>query len=174
MMSPRSRPSERRRGVVSLIEALVSMTMIAVLFGTTATLTTLVFRLERLGRDDLAATLTEGRLASEFRSDVHQAMQADIDDATCSLIGPGDRRVVYQVREDSLIRRMPEDEGPDRVEAFRFKPGTLARWEWDESIDDRRRLVLTLDPPPVSDGHRRPFRVEATVGRDHRYEGDGS
>lgn len=170
-----SRSRCRRRGVASLIEVLASMTMMTVLFGTTASLTVLLFRLERLGRDDLAATITEGKLASDLRSDVHASLSIDREPNAnpLTMIGPGDRKVRYQVDDHTITRKLHESDGVERLETYRLRPRTLARWSFSEPTDPPR-VSLILESPHTTDGAPRVFRIEATLGRDHRFEEDGS
>lgn len=173
MIARRNRRRGERSGVASLIEVLAAMTMIAVLFGTTASLLALMFRLERLGRDDLAVTITEGALAADVRADVHAAFRVEREDdpVRLVLIGPGDRRTAYHMQGRLLIR---EDHRPgevDRRESYRLRPGTTFSWDLHES-DGIPVVSLVLDVPGTIEGDRRSVRIEATVGRDHRFEED--
>jgi hypothetical protein len=165
----------KRSGVASLIEVLAAMTIIAVLFGTTASLSTLMFRLERTGQDDLAATITEGTLAADFRADGHTAwgVVEGEDAGQIVLIGPGDRRTCYRSDGSSLIREEGPPGAADRRESYRLRPGTAVRWEVREA-GAWQVVTLVLDRPGEVEGDRRIVRIEATIGRDHRYGGEDS
>ncbi|WP_169974842.1 hypothetical protein [Tautonia rosea] len=176
MISRLNRRRGQRSGVASLIEVLAAMTVISVLFGTTASLTALMFRLERLGRDDLAATMTEGTLASDFRADVHAATRVEVeedDPDQIVLIGPGDRKTTYRRQERSLIRKALWPDEPERRERYRLRPGTVVRWEREDS-DVFPVISLVLEVPGTIEGDRRSVRIESTLGRDHRFEEDNS
>ncbi|MEW4569890.1 hypothetical protein AB1L88_18650 [Tautonia sp. JC769] len=165
----------KRSGVASLIEVLAAMTIIAVLFGTTASLTALMFRLERTGQDDLAATITGGTLAADFRADGHAAsgVEEGEDAEQIVLTGPGDRRTVYRRDGRSLIR---EGGGPGeagRRESYRLRPRATVRWEVREA-GAWRVVTLAIEETGEVGGDRRVVRIDATIGRDHRYGGDDS
>lgn len=171
----RIRRSEQRRGSFSLIEVLVSITLTAVLFGSTAILTVLLFRLERTGRSDLAETMTMGRLVAEFRSDVHAAIHAEFEGDLLLLQGWDDQRVHYRIEDEALIRREGIPGGTDRVERYRLRPGNRARWEPNDE-DRAGPIVLVIESAGAQTEpslRRSPIRVEAMPGRDHRFARGG-
>lgn len=172
--------SRRRRGAATLIEVIAAFSVSSVLLATSAMVIVLLFRLDRLGRDELTASISEGRLAADLRDDVRAS--SDLGPVpegpadALELIGPGGKSVSYRAEGGDLLRARHEAEGVERLERYRLLPGTVARWE--VLGDGRsRRLVLELDAPKVpkaSEGGRRVLRIEATLGRDHRFEGDAS
>ncbi|WP_145267459.1 PulJ/GspJ family protein [Tautonia plasticadhaerens] len=166
--------------MTTLIEVLAAMTVSSVLLATTATVITLVFRLDRLGRDELTASIAEGRLAADLRADVRSSgdlgLAPEGPSDALQLLGPGGRSISYRSEGDDLIRVRRDGEGADRLERYRLLPGTTARWE---VLGDgpSRRVALELDSPkaPKTEGAgRRLLRIEATLGRDRRFEGDDS
>jgi hypothetical protein len=155
-----------------------AMTVSAVLFTTAATMMVLLFRLDRLGRDELTATIAEGRLVADLKADVRSAIDLELEhgdpEDSIRLIGPAGRTVSYLAEDGDLIRRKRWGEGPDQIERYRLRPETISRWEV-AGDDSNRRVVLELDAPKVSkstESGRRILRIEATLGRDHRFEGD--
>jgi hypothetical protein len=178
MIARLARRSDRRRGATTLIEVVAAMAVSAVLFTMSATMMVLLFRLERLGRDELTATITEGRLAADLRADVRSATDLELEPGapggSMRLLGPDRRTVTYLAEDGDLIRRRRSGEGPDHIERYRLLPGTISRWELAAS-GPWRRVVLELDAPKIPrtvEGGRRVLRIEATLGRDHRFEGD--
>ncbi|RUL88071.1 PulJ/GspJ family protein [Tautonia sociabilis] len=171
------RRSDRRRGAASLIEVLAAMAVSSVLFLTTGTVMVLVFRLESTGRDELTATVAEGRLAADLRADVRSAAEVDRDGQGpadgLTLVAPDGGRVSYRSDGSDLVRTRAGGEGePDRVDRYRLLPGTLSRWEVD---GDRVSLVLDAPRRPKAEGgNRRVVRIETTIGRDLRFSGGAS
>lgn len=170
--------SQSRRGVASLIEVLASISVTAVMLGTSATLMTLLFRLDQRGRDDLNATLSEGRLATDLQRDIRSATDLELDpeppEGGLKLIGPENQIVSYQFQDGILHRRKVVADESKHIESYRLQPGTSARWEAIDSMANRR-LRLVLDTPRLrsaSAAGRRVMQIEATLGRDHRYQGD--
>lgn len=166
----------RRRGISSLIETMVAMSLIAVLFATGVGLIGLVVRLSRGDREAIAATIAEDRLASDLRADVHAAIGMNrVEDQTAARLDlepAGGGSLSYAHDGDRLLRTRIDPAGGRRIETYRLPKGTAVRWESRER-EGATLVVLVLEMADRTGTARkpRPVRIEAVLGRDHRYEG---
>src|SRR5689334_610049 len=93
-----------RRGF-SMIEVVLVLGGVSIILGLCAGLLHVMLRLERAGRLHLAETVTVGRLAHQFRQDVHAALRARpaVQDeslaAKLELVLPAARQVDYEAAE---------------------------------------------------------------------------
>ena len=163
------RAMRKHRGF-SLIEMLVVITVSAALLGICTSILHLLMRSERAGRDHLHQATSAARLARQFRNDVHAAITPP---------APG----------DAARPGWRFELAPGQTVVYRIEPGRVDRTEWErqklrrqESYDLPAGDTARIEPP----GHQRPataclllpqanraeLRVEAVVGRDHRFAGD--
>jgi hypothetical protein len=88
---------------------------------------------------------------------------------------PGGRAVEYRLQGGALIRTERTAGAVLRVETFRLPPGVAVRWEV-EPQGDWTVVGLVLDPlgGPAAAGIPTGYRIEAVLGRDHRFvRGEG-
>ena len=160
-----------RRGF-SLLEMLVAVTVGSVLMGIGVAILTLLLRLDRTGREHAHRAVVLGRLAEQFRDDVHAAlrpMPAGTDHrAPWRLdLGP-DRTVSYRITPESVERDETAPGKPVRHESYPLPEGCAARVSLSA---DRTAQVASLivapagTPSPTS--HQ--LRVDAVLGRDRRF-----
>ena len=174
-MIARSSPSKRRPGLFSLIEAIASMTIIAVFLSTTSGVLILLFRLEHAGRDDLAATIAAGRLAEALRADAHAADRIEPGapdappDTPRTFFFEDGTTSTYRIDHHLVIREHLDADGRARTESYRLGPGTVGRWR----RGDGGLVVLALEPDSAPAGAivRPAFTIEAAIGRDRRHAG---
>lgn len=162
----------RRRSGYSLIELLAVMSAASlVLLALTVWLVMLV-RGSQAGQDHLLWTITQDRLASQFRSDAHAALAVlDAGGAlVCFQVG-SDRTIVYRQQDRRLLREELADGQRIRQEAYALPKS------WSVSIDERQwhgtpLAVLTIaahvDAPDAAPTAR--LQVEAQLGTFQRLE----
>jgi prepilin-type N-terminal cleavage/methylation domain-containing protein len=174
----RSRPS--RRGF-TLIEVVLGVGAVSIVLGLCAGLLHVLLRLDRTGRAHLVETATVGRLARQFRQDVHAAAvtKPDRDDggpaATLELTpnSPDGRRVVYAASPSAVVRTQHRGAVVERRETYalpscrdpRFLVHAAEGKVWAS-------LRLPRDVEGVAGtGPKRPrhaLQIDALAGRDHR------
>jgi len=166
---------KRRRGY-SLMELLVVMTMSSVMLSVTVVLFTLLFRIERSGRDHVRHSAVLGRLADQFRRDVHATPVGGVSVGETVQFSPApDRTITYGTPHGAVIRI--ERVGSDLVnsevarrESFVLPSSCSASIE---SPPDAKGPTVTLSIAPRTDSQpRKPgrtLRIDALLGRDHRF-----
>jgi hypothetical protein len=109
------------------------------------------------------------RLAREFRSDVHHAVNCTVtanDDAL--LVLPDEMIVTYVVQTDRVTRKQRLGDKLVRQEVFPFGVPANATFE---SLESPRRAVLTVaGVSPVGDRTRVDRKVSAVIGRLIQHE----
>jgi type II secretory pathway component PulJ len=163
----------RRRGF-SLVELLLVISSLTVLLGICVGLIHSLLRLDRIARTNLAESATIGRLARQFRQDVHAAERIDepVRNESLRLELPARRTIEYASRSGQLtrtLRRSGEDEGR---EVYHLAARGTPRFE---SIRRKGQAILTMIFEGKKGGPRSPFRreirIDATLGRDERLAG---
>ena len=167
-------PSTHR--AYALIEMVLAIGSIAIVLGLCAGLLHVLLRLDRTGRAHLVETATIGRLARQFRQDVHAARQARIDGgpdgaANLDLKLAGDRRIVYEARERALLRTEQQGTTVQRRESytlpfcragrFRVRAGDGKVWV---SLELVRAIASAGETSPESLRH--DLQIEALTDRD--------
>ena len=163
----------------SLIEMVLAISAVAIVLGLCAGLLHVLLRLDRTGRDHLVETATVGRLARQFRLDVHAAHAAkagggDDPAAKLELVLTDDRTVVYEARPHALTR--VENQGAIvqrretyslpfcREAGFMVQAETAASWV---------RLRLRRSPANDKDngprGLRHDLQIDALAGKDQAH-----
>jgi hypothetical protein len=167
-----------RRGYL-LIEMLTAITAGAVMLGISVGILGLLLRVERAGRDHGYRAMVLGRLAEQFRNDLHAALrqapgEAGPKDQWRFEMGP-DHAVTYRATADTLERDETAAGKPVRRESYALPPGCAARV--DVSADRAPPLAsLTVAPAGTRCAGSREVRIDAVLGRDHRFakpEGGG-
>lgn len=122
----RYRSTVRRRCGWTLVEMVVTITIMSVLTGIAIkTLTTLLLS-ERTGVQHVVDLATVSRLARQFRQDVHSAKSVEVNSATASkpllqvTIAEG-HQIDYQVQDAGLLRRELRPDKSVHNELWRLK-----------------------------------------------------
>jgi type II secretory pathway pseudopilin PulG len=165
-----------RRGF-TLVELLALITSLAAILGATVTLMHFVLQMDTEARQRTHTVTTVGRLAEQFRHDVHQARGEPVvaaDHRTAELRLPGDMLVKWRVEEaNTLVRteQVPRSADPskasrpaDREESFNLPQGTTASLE-SQSEGTARILTIQVDSPDKG-GPR--LTISALASRDHQ------
>ena len=168
----------KRRAAYMLIELVaVIATGAAMLAVATGVIYTL-FEAEEASRDQLRHALTSGRLADQFRRDVHAA--TGITEGAQAADDPhlpgwvlalsGDRTVEYLLDGRSMVRVERAKGKTVRRESF-----DLGR-HWQASIGRRPEgetavisLRMEVDQRPSSEPFSRALVIEAVLSMDHRH-----
>jgi type II secretory pathway component PulJ len=170
------RTRSSRRGF-TIVEVLLVVGAVSLVLGLCAGLLHVLLRLDRTGRAHLVETTTVGRLARQFRQDVHAATRAkpvagaDGPLSNLELAFPEDRIVAYEAREHALVRTQNHGAEVERRETytlpFRREPRFLVR-------DDEGKVWVSLRLPRGAESDTGPkslrhdLQIEALAGRDHR------
>ncbi|MCD4728551.1 MAG: prepilin-type N-terminal cleavage/methylation domain-containing protein [Pirellulales bacterium] len=166
----------RRRGF-TLIEMVSAITAATVLMGIAVCLLCVLMRAEGNGREHLQRNNSLDLLADRFRRDVHAAVDVpEIMESSGAgdvwvfplAADPASHCVEYDARGGFVTRKEHGLEKPDRWETYVLPKGCSARIETETAADGRLvRLVIT--PKDVSVAGGRKLRIEAVLGRDHRF-----
>jgi hypothetical protein len=166
-----------RRGI-TIIELILIMSALTMVLGLCAGLIHAVLRLDRTGRSYVVETTTIGRLSRQFRGDVHAATRArPIGDGGAFAPGlelalPGDRTILYQSRDRSLVRTQQHGEILERREIYtlpycpvpRFAVETPPGQTWASL-----RLPRNTRPDAGPNSLYHELAIDALVGRDQRF-----
>jgi hypothetical protein len=159
-----------------LIEVLLGMTIGMVLLGVMTTVFVRVVVMNPVAHEHLETAITLGRLAEQFRGDVHAALQATSSAEAgpamrLSLQWPGNVRIEYELTEGGIQRAMIEGDQVRQREQFGMSGMKFVGWE----IGDPNREVSLIvgrvsrrdadDSPAV----RHPFPITARLDRDRRF-----
>ena len=185
--------SGTRRGF-TLLEVMTAVSMSTVLLGIAVGLLAAVLQIDHGAQEQTRWAMTAGRLADQFRRDVHQAVAAAAEDGQQPSIelriGP-DRAVVYQVEPGRVVRfeKTGPAGGPEEwfvlpeksTASFAYsRKGTVPfslRENRDsphvkigahENRDSPPRMVSLRIESPTPAGPT--VRIDAEVSRDHRFE----
>lgn len=172
-----------RRGY-TLIEVLVTVSLVTVALTLLATWLTTVMRSQRIARDHLLEIQTRDRLARQFREDVHQARRiestrsAQEPDAGMRLALVGGRVVTYAMR-GQLLERVEQAGDKTLREQFQLEDAEAHFEVIDQHQPARAVLVLTT---PASSGrnsasagsNEATLRIEAVVGSNGRFAAGGT
>jgi prepilin-type N-terminal cleavage/methylation domain-containing protein len=170
----------QRRGF-TLVEVLVVITVSSVIMGIAVTLLYGLLLTQRTARDHLHRCHELDRLAEQFRRDVHLATTHNGADLTagwqCHL--PADRTVTYRAEPGGLVRVEHQGQVVRQRESFALPPNSVASIEVTNSRKDGRGpAIASLLVTPAGDNPgtsaqgppaARPVRIDAVLGRDHRF-----
>lgn len=161
----------RRRGI-SLIEMIAAMGIGAVMMGVAVALLYTLLETEGSGREHLRHGSVLGRLADQFRRDVHAAKSVgDVADGEGRQfeLAPG-RTVTYRLEPGTLVRTEQVDAVVQRRESFALPPGTTTsiRIEADTDPTIVSLMITPVAEPPRQPG-RRTARIDAVLARDRRF-----
>ena len=175
------RPSPRRRGV-TILETIVLMTAVAAMLGLCVLILQLLLKLDAQSRARLDGAGALGRLARQFRQDVHAARRASLVDRPAPLaaslrIEPGtDAAIGYEIQGDGTVLRTETRKGAQvRHESYQI-PHSGAIQLAVKHLGDRSFASLTVnrlisknrtDPPRI-------YEVLALVGKNRDRVGGAS
>lgn len=174
----------RERRGASLIEVVIVIGVSSVLLTAGVGTLHLLMRADRLGQSAAQNRAALSRLSRVFRQDVHAARDvsltpADPDEPSRLELTIGEGETVAYAVEDHVIQRTArneEEEDQQHRDTFRFPVRSTLNFEREESPDVVR---LTIRQPVFSGDRKqasgttiaqRTVRLEAVLGRDHRYE----
>ncbi|APW63160.1 type II secretion system protein [Paludisphaera borealis] len=176
MIRANQRVLGRRRRGITIIETLVMMTGVAVLLGMTVIVLQLAMKLEADSRGRLDRAGALGRLARQFRSDVHAASGVEIVTTDPKRqpglrIAPGPNRSIdYQPQGDGKLARVDTVGGKVASrETFIVPQSGAVRLSLRE-LDGRRFAVVEVDT--IARKNRidpvRTLEILGAVGKDVR------
>jgi prepilin-type N-terminal cleavage/methylation domain-containing protein len=171
-MTPKARRGHRGS---SLIEIVVSMTVLAILMGVAAGFAELVLRYERVGRELQARTVATMQLASLFRNDVRNARRVELpavaEGAALVLDDAAGTVVTYERIRGRLVREKWAGGESRQREAFLVTLDRPVRFERDGTTGGVAVIRLVLDEKPGKvKAPARPTVIEAALGAEHRFE----
>jgi prepilin-type N-terminal cleavage/methylation domain-containing protein len=161
----------RRRGF-TLVELLTVIVCLTVLLGISAALIHALVRVDRSSRTRLADANGLGRLAREFKRDVHGATAIELsEDKTSARLRLPERNVEYRVEGTDLVVVREAPNSKRHRDTIHLANLGTPRFGQEES-QGRMLVRLAFEPGPVRPGLEKvpPMRIEATLGRDHRHE----
>lgn len=179
-------PTRFRRGA-TMVEALVTVSIGAVVLTLGVGMIHLLLRGERETRRAVEDSITLSRLSTIVRRDVHAAQSADIADepaggpARLTLTFPERRTVTYIADGSSLSRIENNPESSEHRDSFRFPSGTtigLVRGGAPELVRiaiERGARSSDSHPSqyvssPTVTRSPRVVHIDAVPARDHRYD----
>jgi prepilin-type N-terminal cleavage/methylation domain-containing protein len=167
------------RRAFTLIELLVAMSLFAIILPLSGWLIYILLHAQTASANSIADALTRSRFARTFRQDAHASHRTEIVD-NGSGIGS---RVVFRVDSTTLVSYQTEPSGlvvrtvkvgdvTERREEFPFA-GVQTLFE-QKSVEGTVAAVQWPDKPTASrksqtGASAQTVRIEATVGRDHRF-----
>ncbi len=165
------------RRAFTLNEVLVAVLLSAVVMGVALSLAHILLRVDSALREQSRDQAGLARLAGQFRADAHAAQRFAADSR-----GPApdgmvwrfvvDRRqtIEYETDGQDLIRRTVRDGNVVGQARFPLPQGTEAAMA-HEPAGAATLVSLRLGPEAVRGGQSpaRAIRVDAILGRDHRY-----
>jgi prepilin-type N-terminal cleavage/methylation domain-containing protein len=163
----------RRRGL-SLIELLAVMTINSSVLVLLTVWLVMLLRGSDAGQQHLLWTMTQDRLARQFRHDVHEAVAlSNTDDSVLlRLQADSDRTIAYRLADGRLLREEFSGDKRLRQETYRLSAAVELSVESQRKLD-QACLALVMSPrePRTSDASATRLRIEAQLGLLHRWSG---
>ena len=161
----------RRRGVM-LIEVVIVATCSTVLLGIACALLYSVLKIDHGAREQVRTTAVVGRLAEQFRRDVHHAVRAVPDEAksqTIELRLAGGAAVAYRIEPGQIVRREEGRGAAVREECFALPQESTAAFEL------RNQAAASIASLQIHSTGIAGINVgvDAVVGKDGQAEGKG-
>lgn len=158
----------------SLIECIAAFTLISAAFGSVTLALYGVSRADRRLRDELRAELDRDRLATQLRSDAHEATSvatvggqaAQTSPATVVLAMPRGRTASYAIQSRRILRTLSRDAKVVQHETYYLPAALQATWQIDRKLP-RPILSLAFEPDPTGipgPTAPQPWRIDAAVG----------
>ncbi len=175
---PARQLDQRTRGGWTLIEMLITLTVMGSVTGIAVKTLGSMLRSERNGIEHVARLATISRLARQFRSDIHAAGTIEINSSEPTrpllLITVKDsHQIQYAIESFGLLRTERRPNQSPKSEPWRLNH---TRFECVESTGPPRILTLvvaTLDASPTPGttpaAALKELRIVAVIGRDRDY-----
>ncbi len=159
----------KRRGV-SLVEAITTMAVGAILLGVAVSLMHTLLRTADATRNRVHWCGSVDRLADQFRRDVHAAVsEGTPESAGYRLDLSNGTTVVYQFQPGDVARTESQGESVTRRESFTLPPRSLVSIEVDrDSSPGLISLVIGPDPGAPMRLAGPALRIEAMADKDRR------
>jgi hypothetical protein len=154
------------------MEMVAALTIGSVLLGIAVSVLALLMRVERIGREQVHQDAVTARLAQQFRDDVHAATRLDATEAgkegSWRLVFAPDRTITYRALPQVIERDEMAAGKPVRHESYTLPAGCSARL----IVPAKGRMPLAsliVASQKTSGPKDRDVRIDAMVGRDHRF-----
>ena len=168
----------KRRGGYMLVELIAVIGIGAAMLAIATGVIYALFEAEEASRDQLRHALNAGRLADQFRRDVHAA--TGITEAPPSVDGTPSPGRVFTLSADRSIEYLPDGRSMVRVERVKGKTVRRESFDlgrhWQASIERRPEgktaivgLRIQTDHRPSSEPFSRALLIEAVLSTDHRH-----
>ncbi len=181
-----SQPLKRHRNGSSLVEVVIGMSLASIVLSLGVGMLHLLMRSESALSDSLNRFQAGSQLSRQFRSDIHAARSAAIeaparDDPQSQPVlklqlGP-DREVRYAAADHAVERTETQGDKVLQSVRFRFSKGTVI--EFSQADQTPPRVAIVVKSPSLKTarlrtsepvGRLRELKIEARLGRDHRFE----
>ena len=156
---------KRIRPGKSLLEAVVMISMLAIVVGMSATSLATLFRLRRQFSRDAEQAQALDRLASRLRSDAHEAVSASVETGLVLTLADG-RTIEYSHVSPSLVRQVKRDGAVVHHDTFLLPRNASVAFGKDDQ-SDHPLIRLTIGPGEFRLPARelpRAATIEAIVG----------
>jgi type II secretory pathway pseudopilin PulG len=166
----------RRRGF-TLIELMAVVTTTAIVMAVSAVLVHSLLRIDRDSRARAVEDMALAKMARAFRADVREAVGVKEDEAPegspspLTLALPDGRSVAYRMGKGGLVRTRKAGDEAAGTETYRLPRRSSVRWHIEPEGEPRAvGLVLLRRDGEGREGPSEFLRIEAMLGRDHRFE----
>jgi type II secretory pathway pseudopilin PulG len=158
---------DRRRGI-TLLEVMVLMTAVAAMLGMTVIVLQLAMRLQADSRGRIERSTAFGRLAQQFRLDVHSSNAIEAAEDGLRIEPNAERSIAYKAEADGKVSRIDTVGGKVAARETFIVPQTGAFHLSLRELDGRRFAVLGIEA--IARKNRidpeRTYEVLALVGKD--------
>lgn len=180
------RPPRRHclpRTGTTLVEMLVVITVAGVMLGLSVCTIHLLLDAEQEAARSARFNTSVSRLTQAFRGDIHASRQVELPSTEVGkpivLVATVDGgQIRYELDAHQATRIETEGERQVHREVYYFPPHSRMRFEHQP---DQKLVLLEIEmaaagsgtravPSAVADGSKRRLSIEATLGRDHRFE----
>ena len=186
MMRTRPLIANSTRGGSLLVEVMIAMTVGSVVLTLGIGMLHLLLRSESAMTDSLQRGQTVSQLSRMFRQDVHAARSANIETPAkndpqskpeLKLQLAPDHQVQYAALDDAVLRTETQAGKTLHNVRFRFTQGSVIDFSKDPESPERVSLIINSPKPKLTRirphepaGVLRELKIEANLGRDHRFE----
>ena len=154
-----------RRIGSSLIEMMMTITVLTIMLGMCAGLIRVMLKLDQAGRVAMDTANDQVRLARDWRDEAHRSTSAipraiQADHLTLDL--PDDETVVYTIRPHDVLRELRKGDKTRLREVYRTPPKASVRFE---GAMEAGRSMVSIVIPRTPQSSESEIRVDAEVGR---------
>jgi hypothetical protein len=153
----------KRKGK-TLIEVLVLVTLLTIALGMSTTSLATLFRIHRLIRADAQQAAALARLATQFRSDAHEAVSAALDEH-CVFTRADGRTIHYVHEAPRLVRQIRRGDKVLHRDAFVMSKSAAVKFdrEGDGETGLVRLSIVPMELTPPKREIPRSATIEAAV-----------